>query len=176
MARNPWLSYPTEGGTQPQDGSPGGEDAMGKCRERRNRPRPDPVIPGSRGQRGEVRPGGTTRYARVIQLRGRVARRGRGSGSRHTRDRTPTHLRALLPPGRSRGTRHRAGSLHSADHSRSPRRTHRGREPTGRGSPYVLCSAAAAGRGRCKLPRVAEGLTPSATRAVSSQLFVLAEG
>ena len=29
---------------QPPDGSPGGEDAMGNSRERRNRPRPDPVM------------------------------------------------------------------------------------------------------------------------------------
>src|SRR5215212_8615547 len=80
--------------------------------------------PGPRGQRGKVRPGGTARNPRVRLLRRGVARRHRCSRSRHTGNRTPTHLRAFLQAGRCRGARQRPRPLDSADHSRSPRRSH----------------------------------------------------
>jgi hypothetical protein len=63
---------------------------------------------------------------------------------RETGDRTSTRLRALLPGGRSRGARKRP--LDSADHSRSPRRSHRGRESARRGHPHVFHPPLAAER------------------------------
>jgi hypothetical protein len=63
---------------------------------------------------------------------------------RETGDRTSTRLRALLPGGRSRGARKRPRPLDSADHSRSPRRSHRGRESARRGHPHVFHPSLAA--------------------------------
>src|SRR5829696_1232323 len=65
---------------------------------------------------------------------------------RETGDRTSTRLRALLPGGRSRGARKRPRPLDSADHSRSPRRSHRGRESARRGHPHVFHPPLAAER------------------------------
>src|SRR5919107_1887770 len=63
-----------------------------------------------------------------------------------TGDRTSTRLRALLPGGRSRGARKRPRPLDSADHSRSPRRSDRGRESARRGHPHVFHPPLAAER------------------------------
>jgi PAS domain S-box-containing protein len=97
-------------------------------------------------------PEGAERDPQIRRRPRGAARRRRGSRSRLTGDGTPARLRPLLPAARGRGARQRPRPLDSADHSRSPRRTHRGREPARRRNAHVFHPPLAAGTESGKLP------------------------